>query len=116
MANQLYRLPSPPQRARTLSAWQRHGDQPLALTAPEIAGELYVSVNTVKIHVGNLYAKLGNHRRSEAVTRTRDLGLLTPSTRAPAQQGHHPAGRAAGFCPAGRGQLTGSAAAITLTR
>jgi LuxR family transcriptional regulator, maltose regulon positive regulatory protein len=54
---------------------------PTNLTAPEIAGELYVSVNTVKTHVGNLYAKLGAHRRAEAVTRARDLGLLAPSAR-----------------------------------
>lgn len=54
---------------------------PTNLTAPEIAGELYVSVNTVKTHVGHLYAKLGAHRRAEAVTRVRDLGLLAPSAR-----------------------------------
>jgi len=29
----------------------------------------------------NLYAKLGAHRRAEAVTRARDLGLLAPSAR-----------------------------------
>jgi LuxR family maltose regulon positive regulatory protein len=53
---------------------------PTNLTAPEIPGELYVSVNTVKTHVRNLYAKLGTHRRAEAVARARDLGLLAPST------------------------------------
>jgi LuxR family transcriptional regulator, maltose regulon positive regulatory protein len=52
---------------------------PTNLTAPEIAGELSVSLNTVKTHVRNLYAKLGTHRRAEAVTRARDLGLLAPS-------------------------------------
>jgi LuxR family maltose regulon positive regulatory protein len=54
---------------------------PTNLTGPEIAGELYVSVNTVKTHIRNLYAKLGTHRRAEAVTRARDLGLLAPSAR-----------------------------------
>jgi len=54
---------------------------PTNLTAPEIAGELYVSRNTVKTHMRNLYAKLGTHRRSEAVARARDLGLLAPSSR-----------------------------------
>ncbi|MGH3175311.1 MAG: response regulator transcription factor, partial [Streptosporangiaceae bacterium] len=54
---------------------------PTNLTAPEIAGELSVSRNTVKTHMRNLYAKLGTHRRAEAVTRARDLGLLAPSAR-----------------------------------
>ena len=54
---------------------------PTNLTAPEIAGELSVSTNTVKTHIRNLYAKLGTHRRAEAVTRARDLGLLAPSAR-----------------------------------
>jgi LuxR family maltose regulon positive regulatory protein len=47
----------------------------------EIAGELHVSHNTIKVHVRNLYAKLGAHRRGEAVSRARDLGLLAPSAR-----------------------------------
>ena len=54
---------------------------PTNLTGPEIAGELYVSFNTVKTHVRNLYAKLGAHRRAEAVARARELGLLAPSAR-----------------------------------
>jgi LuxR family maltose regulon positive regulatory protein len=48
------------------------------LTAPEIADELSVSHNTIKTHMRNLYAKLGAHRRSEAVTQARSLGLLAP--------------------------------------
>src|SRR5712671_780580 len=47
---------------------------PTNLSAPEIANELYVSPNTVKAHIRHLYAKLGTHRRGEAVART--LGLL----------------------------------------
>jgi LuxR family transcriptional regulator, maltose regulon positive regulatory protein len=31
----------------------------------------------------HLFAKLGAHRRTEAVTRARDLGLLAPSPHAP---------------------------------
>jgi LuxR family maltose regulon positive regulatory protein len=54
---------------------------PSDLTAPEIAAELYVSTNTVKTHMRNLYAKLGTHRRHEAVERARALGLLAPSAR-----------------------------------
>jgi LuxR family maltose regulon positive regulatory protein len=52
---------------------------PTNLTAPEIATELYVSLNTVKTHTRNLYTKLGTHRRAEAVARARSLGLLAPS-------------------------------------
>ena len=54
---------------------------PTNLTAPEIAGELYVSHNTVKAHIRHVYTKLGAHHRTEAVTRARGLGLLAPSAR-----------------------------------
>jgi LuxR family maltose regulon positive regulatory protein len=54
---------------------------PTNLSAPEIANELYVSTNTVKTHLHHLYAKLGTHRRGEAVERARALGLLAPSAR-----------------------------------
>jgi len=52
---------------------------PTNLSAPEIAGELHVSTNTVKSHMLHLYAKLGAHRRGEAVVRARTLGLLAPT-------------------------------------
>ena len=52
---------------------------PTNLSGPEIAGELYVSLNTVRTHIRHLYAKLGTHRRAEAVARARALGLLAPS-------------------------------------
>lgn len=54
---------------------------PTNLSAPEMAREFHVSVNTVKTHMRHLYAKLGVHRRGEAVDRARSLGLLAPSTR-----------------------------------
>ena len=54
---------------------------PTKLSAPEIAGELYLSVNTVKTHMRHLYDKLGAHRRHEAVEQARALGLLAPSPR-----------------------------------
>jgi DNA-binding CsgD family transcriptional regulator len=49
-----------------------------SLSAPEIARELYVSVNTVRTHMRHLYDKLGAHRRLEALDRARSLGLLAP--------------------------------------
>jgi LuxR family maltose regulon positive regulatory protein len=54
---------------------------PTKLSVPEIADELYLSVNTVKTHMRHLYDKLGAHRRHEAVEQARALGLLAPSPR-----------------------------------
>jgi LuxR family maltose regulon positive regulatory protein len=50
-----------------------------SLSAPEIARELYVSVNTVRTHTRHLYDKLGAHRRLEAIDRARAVGLLAPA-------------------------------------
>jgi LuxR family transcriptional regulator, maltose regulon positive regulatory protein len=46
------------------------------LTNREIADEFYISAETVKKHTGSIYGKLGVHRRTEAVTRARELDLL----------------------------------------
>ncbi|MEY9847411.1 LuxR C-terminal-related transcriptional regulator [Streptacidiphilus sp. MAP5-3] len=46
------------------------------LSTEEIAAELYVSANTVKTHLKSIYRKLCVTRRSEAVHRAQDLGLL----------------------------------------
>jgi LuxR family maltose regulon positive regulatory protein len=54
---------------------------PSNLSASEIAGQLYVSTSTVKTHMRHIYEKLDAHRRSEAVDRARELGLLGPSAR-----------------------------------
>ena len=56
---------------------------PTKLSAPEIADEMFLSVNTVKTHMRHLYDKLGAHRRHEAVEQARALGLLAPSARRP---------------------------------
>jgi LuxR family maltose regulon positive regulatory protein len=56
---------------------------PTNLSAPEIAGQLSVSVNTIRTHMRHLYEKLGAHSRTEAVEQARTLGLLAPSSRRP---------------------------------
>ncbi len=49
---------------------------PTNLTTPEMAAELYISVSTVRSHIKSIYSKLDVHRRSEAVNRAEELGLL----------------------------------------
>jgi LuxR family maltose regulon positive regulatory protein len=56
---------------------------PTHLSVPEIASQLSLSANTVRTHIHHLYAKLGAHRRHEAVARARALGLLAPSPQRP---------------------------------
>jgi LuxR family maltose regulon positive regulatory protein len=46
------------------------------LSFPEIAEELFLSPHTVKSQAMSLYRRLGASSRSEAVTRSRELGLL----------------------------------------
>jgi LuxR family maltose regulon positive regulatory protein len=45
-------------------------------TSQEIAARLYLSPNTVRTHIYNLYDKLGAHSRVQALNRARELGLL----------------------------------------
>ena len=54
---------------------------PTNLSAPEIAGELYLSVNIVRTHQRHLYQKLGARSRTQAVAHACALGLLAPSPR-----------------------------------
>jgi LuxR family transcriptional regulator, maltose regulon positive regulatory protein len=49
---------------------------PSHLTNAEIASECFMSVNTVKAHLKNTYAKLGVSTRAQTVERARLLGLL----------------------------------------
>jgi LuxR family maltose regulon positive regulatory protein len=49
---------------------------PTMMSNQEIAGELFVSVNTVKTHLKAIYRKLDAPGRRAAVTRARGLGLI----------------------------------------
>ena len=51
---------------------------PTMMSNQEIAGELFVSVNTVKSHLKAIYRKLDVADRREAVRRARELELLAP--------------------------------------
>jgi LuxR family maltose regulon positive regulatory protein len=42
----------------------------------DIAKELCLAIGTVKKHIYNIYGKLNAKRRTEAVTRARELGLI----------------------------------------
>jgi LuxR family maltose regulon positive regulatory protein len=49
---------------------------PTMLKAGEIAGDLYLSVYTVKTHLRSIYRKLDVTTRKDAVDRARDLNLI----------------------------------------
>ena len=53
------------------------------LDGPDIARELSVSLNTLRTHTKNIYAKLGVTSRRAAVSRAGELDLLPPRRRAP---------------------------------
>jgi DNA-binding CsgD family transcriptional regulator len=42
----------------------------------EIAAKLHVSPNTVKTHVARVFEKLGASRRTQAIRRARELGIV----------------------------------------
>jgi LuxR family transcriptional regulator, maltose regulon positive regulatory protein len=52
---------------------------PTELSLKEIASHLWVSHETVRTHVKDIYRKLEVHSRSGAVARARDLGLFMPT-------------------------------------
>jgi LuxR family maltose regulon positive regulatory protein len=78
-------LGAPPHAVRRAQPLVRLSDReqavlrflPTRMTNQEIAVECYMSVNTVKTHLKNIYAKLDVSSRSEAVHRARGLALLT---------------------------------------
>lgn len=49
---------------------------PTHLTFPQIGEEMSLSANTVKSQAISIYRKLGVSPRNQAVTRSRELGLL----------------------------------------
>jgi LuxR family maltose regulon positive regulatory protein len=51
------------------------------LDGPAVARQLVVSLNTVRTHTKNIYAKLGVNTRRAAVSRAGELGLLSPTAR-----------------------------------
>ena len=50
---------------------------PSLLSGSEIAGELTVSVNTVKSHIRSIYRKLGVSSRRDAVRLAQERKLIT---------------------------------------
>jgi len=46
------------------------------LSFPEIAAQMFLSRNTIKSEAMSIYRKLGASSRSQAVARSRELGLL----------------------------------------
>ena len=49
-----------------------------ARTGPQIANELFVSVNTLRTHTKHIFTKLGVNTRRAAVARAGELGLIRP--------------------------------------
>lgn len=56
---------------------------PTDLTLRQIGDELYLSHNTVKTHVRNVYRKLGATTRNDAVRIAAEVGLLNPTSTQP---------------------------------
>ena len=72
------------------------------LSFPEIAAEMFLSRTTIKSEALSIYRKLGASSRSQAVARSRELGLLRVS--GPATSRTDPSRPR--FPPASRGGLT----------
>jgi len=46
------------------------------VSIPEAAGQLFISVKTVKNHLSSIYAKLDSHDRAQAVLKAMRMGLI----------------------------------------
>ena len=75
------RAPTPGGSAEALSARELDVLRLLAsdLDGPDIARQLFVSLNTLRTHTKNIYTKLDVNNRRAAVRRGRELGLLPGS-------------------------------------
>lgn len=69
-AEALERLGITPRELEVLE-WMARG-----LSNQEIAERMFVSLNTVKTHASNVFAKLGAQRRTQAIQQAKELGLL----------------------------------------
>jgi LuxR family maltose regulon positive regulatory protein len=74
-------LPSMPPTSTLVEPLSDRELEVLALVAQglsnrEIAERLFITVGTVKTHAHNIYGKLGVNRRTEAVARAQELGLV----------------------------------------
>jgi LuxR family transcriptional regulator, maltose regulon positive regulatory protein len=71
-------VPAGPVIVEKLSAREREILKLVAgmLTTAEVAGQLYISINTVKTHLKSIYRKLAVSHRNEAVRRARQLRVI----------------------------------------
>lgn len=49
-------------------------------TNQQIANQLFLTLNTIKVHARNIYGKLHVHNRTQAINRARQLGFLPNTT------------------------------------
>ena len=73
--------PVGPEKVRQLGLSQREMEVLMLMAEgysnQEIADKLYVSLSTVKSHASNLYSKLDVRRRTQAVSKAQELGILS---------------------------------------
>jgi len=83
-AERRLRFAAPARHARTVDYSDVLSDAELSvlrllrseLSQREIAGELHLSLNTIKTHTRNIYRKLGVAARAEAISKARELSLI----------------------------------------
>jgi LuxR family maltose regulon positive regulatory protein len=49
----------------------------MGLSSNELADKLFISVNTIRYHLRNIYSKLGTNNRVQAVALARRFGLIS---------------------------------------